>query len=449
MSDIASRYFGVRNGDLIVGGIPISDLADRHGTPLFVYDRAVLDDKWTQLRSALPSRFSIYYSVKANPNQTLLRYFLARGSGLEIASAGELYQAIRAGCPPARMFFAGPGKSDDELEMALMHGIGEIHVESPGEIDRVQMLGARLGIAPTIALRVNPTGEVQGGAMRMGGKPAPFGIDEERLPEAVEQVMRAGNLNLQGVHLYAGTQVLDYTVLISQYRKAFDVARTVGRLTGRPLDTIDFGGGLGVPYFSNERELNLTALRSGLAELLAEVRQETQFDKTRFVVEPGRFLVAEAGIYVTRVTDVKTSRDHQFLIVDGGMHHHLAASGNLGQVIKRNFPIALVNRMSDPANTPVDVVGPLCTPLDVLGRRVTLPSATIGDLVGVFQSGAYARAASPLGFLSHNAPPEIWVSDGQDHVIRRRGVPGDYLLDQCNQTQSGVVPRQPPRSKVE
>ncbi len=438
MTEIVERYYSVRNGELVVGGISIAELAQRHGTPFFVYDRRVLDHKWAQLRSALPSRFSLYYSVKANPNQTLLRYFLARGCGLEIASAGELHQALQAGCPAERIFFAGPGKTEAELETALASGVGEIHVESPVEIDRLGALGARLGITPRIALRVNPTSEAQGGAMRMGGKPAPFGIDEETLADVVERVMRASNLDLRGVHLYAGTQILDHTTLISQYRKAFDVARTVTRITGRPLDTIDFGGGLGVPYFPHERDIDLTSFRSGLGGLLDEIRLEAEFDNTQFVVEPGRFLVAEAGIYVTSITDIKTSRDHRFFIVDGGMHHHLAASGNLGQVIKRNFPVSILTRMSDPPAEPVDVVGPLCTPLDAIGRRVTLPSAAIGDLIGVFQSGAYARAASPLGFLSHDAPPEIWVSEGKDYVVRRRGTPSDYLLDQCNHVPLGV-----------
>jgi diaminopimelate decarboxylase len=425
---IAARFPG-SDRELVIGGIPVASLVESFGTPLFVYSADVLDHQWATLRETLPPRFSICYSVKANPNPALLRHFLAKGSGLEIASGGELYLALRAGCPPDRVLFAGPGKTEDELELALKHGIGEIHLESLAEADRVAAISRRLGVTARVAVRVNPGRDAQGGAMRMGGKPVPFGIDEESIDAVVTRLESDPDLDLRGIHLFTGTQILDQATLLRQYEKGVEIARRVGRRLGRPLHTLDFGGGLGIPYFANEQSLDMQGLRNGLAGLAAECQTDALLAPTRFVVEPGRYLVGEAGIYVARVTDVKVSRGRRFLVLDGGMNHHLAASGNLGQVIKRNFPLAIVNKLDAAAEDPVDVVGPLCTPLDTLAREAPLPAAEIGDLVGIFQSGAYARAASPLGFLSHATPPEVLVEHGRPRLIRRRGTYDDLLHD--------------------
>jgi diaminopimelate decarboxylase len=238
-------------------------------------------------------------------------------------------------------------------------------------------------------------------------------------------------LEITGIHVFLGTQILDWDVLLSQYRKAIEIARHAACILKRPLETLDFGGGLGIPYFPHEESLDAGKLRDGLEALISTVRGDGWFCGTRFFVEPGRYLVGEAGVYVTRINDIKTSRGKKFLIVDGGMNHQLAASGNLGQTIKRNYPVAVLNKLDRPAVEIADVVGPLCTPLDVLARGINLPEADVGDLIGVFQSGAYARSASPLGFLSHPSPPEVWIDRGSHRLIRRRGQPDDYLRDQC------------------
>lgn len=404
-------------------------IAERYGTPFFLYDRGIIETKFENLRRCLPEGFEIYYSVKANPNQAVLSFFLERGCGLEIASAGEFHQAIIAGASPRRILYAGPSKTEDELEYVLEAGIGEIHVESLREFERISSICVRRGLRARLALRINPGAEAQGGAMRMGGKPAPFGVDEESADLLVDRIFSDPAVDFRGIHLFAGTQILDHEVVLNQYKKALDIAVRIGRRLMRPLSTIDFGGGLGIPYFSHETELDLDALRTGLRELVHDARGNPWLQQTRFVVEPGRFLVGDAGLYVTKVNDIKVSRGKTFLIVDGGMNHHLAASGNLGQTIKRNYPVALINRLTSLPETRVDVVGPLCTPLDVIARDLELPRAEIGDLIGVFQSGAYARTASPLGFLSHPAPPEIWIENGKDRLVRRRGTHADLLTD--------------------
>ncbi len=426
---IAAYWKTSLEGELLAGGLSISSLAARHGTPLFIYDRDIVERKYLALRKALPKRFSISYSVKANPNPAFLKFFLGKGCGLEIASSGEFFQARNAGSSPANIVFAGPGKSESEQKTVIAAGIGEIHAESELEIERISAISGKLAVHAAVAVRVNPNEEGQGGALRMGGKPAPFGIDEEDLEVVLQRIAGDSGLEFRGIHLFVGTQILDDNLLLTQCRKAIAIGRRAARQMGRALQTLDFGGGLGIPYFDGDSELNLSRFGENLGTVIAEIENEDAFRQTNFMVEPGRFLVGESGIYVARVTDIKTSRGRKYLILDGGMNHHLAASGNLGQVIKRNFPIAVVSRMHSPATEVVDVVGPLCTPLDMVGRSVQLAQARVGDLIAIFQSGAYARTASPLGFLSHPTPPEVWVENGRDFLIRRRGSVEDYVRD--------------------
>src|SRR5579872_3395934 len=324
MSDLAltvvQKYFRVASGELVVGDVPVSVLAEMYGTPAFVYDRRVLDRKLDCLRRSLPSRFFVCYSVKANPSPAFLTHFLSRGCGLEIASAGEFGHAVEAGCDPRRVLFAGPGKTEAELELVLEHGIGEIHIESIVEARRVAAIAGRLGSRAMVSLRVNPAGEGEGGAMRMGGRPTPFGVDEEKLEEALDALLAESGLDFRGIHLFAGTQILEANVLVNQYRHGIAIARRASKYIGRPLHTVDFGGGLGIPYFAHEKELDLEELRSGLAGLFQELESDRDFSKTRFIVEPGRFLAGEAGIYLARVNDIKVSRGKKFLILDGGMN---------------------------------------------------------------------------------------------------------------------------------
>ena len=421
IAGLVGRNFGAARDELLVGGVPITEIVAGFGTPLFVYSADVVDRTWALLRRTFPPRFRVSYSVKANPNVALVKRFVSNGCGLEAASSGEIAVARAAGCPSEEILFAGPGKTDAELEHALRERIGEIHVESLNEAMRISMIAGRLGLKAPVALRVNPVADAQGGAMRMGGKPAPFGIDEEQLGEVVDKVMSDPALDLRGLHLFAGTQILNHEVLLRQYRKGIELARAVAQQVSRPLATLDFGGGLGIPYFPAERQLDMGALQVGLRGLVEEAEDDPALRDTSFVIEPGRYLVGEAGIYVTRVVDVKVSRGKTFVIVDGGMNHHLAASGNLGQVIKRSFPIAILNKIGRGGGEPTEVVGPLCTPLDTLGRDVHLPAAEVNDLVGIFQSGAYGLTASPIHFLSHPTPAEVLVDNGRTQEIRARG----------------------------
>lgn len=416
---VRSRWF-TEAGELLVGSLPISALADGYSTPLFVHDYRILEDKLAALAEALPGNFKIFYSMKANPNAFFLKFYMERNCGIEVASGGELDQALQAGCAPEQILFAGPGKTEAELAFAISLSIGEIHAESQLEIERIIRIARSRNKPVPIALRVNPCSDGLGGAMRMGGKSAPFGVDEENLEPILRRIREVPLLRFRGIHLFAGTQILDHKILLSQFRRGIQIATTIYVATGLPFHTVDFGGGLGIPYFPGDPELDLDGLRSDLNALMHSLSNMECFTHTKFVVEPGRFLVGDSGVYVVRVNDIKVSRGKKYIIVDGGMNHHLAASGNLGQVIKRNFPIAVLNKLNSPLTEKVDVVGPLCTPLDTLARSVDFPAVDVGDLVGIFQSGAYARSASPLGFLGHPAPPEVVVQNHRAHLIRKR-----------------------------
>lgn len=410
--------FGVAGPDLLIGGIPASTLAREFGTPFFAYDAALIRKAYRDLAGTLAGLASIHYSIKANPHPDIVRLLVAEGAGVEIASAGEYEAARLAGAAPLRILFAGPGKRRSELEKVVREGIGEIHVESLEEIAALEAIAAEQSRKVAVAIRVNPVAEVQGGAMRMGGKPAPFGFDEEDIDAVVDRVAACCGLDLAGVHLFAGTQILDAAVLAGQWRHGLDVAGRVARRLGRPLRTIDLGGGLGIPYYPGETALDLAALRAAIPALIEARNADPMIRDARVVVEPGRFLVGHAGVYVAAVVAAKSSRGQRFLVTDGGMHHHLAASGNLGQIVKRDYPLVPASRMNAPDRTPATVVGPLCTPLDTLARKAEMPPLVAGDLVAVLQSGAYGLTASPAGFLSHPKPAEVLVDGGE---MRRIG----------------------------
>lgn len=420
-ADLADRLIAGNlsreDGVLRVGGLPLDALAAEHGTPLFVYDAGLMRRSYRALAAAVAGFASVDYSVKANPEPAVIRIFREEGAGAEIASGAEFAAAMQAGVDPKRILFAGPGKSEADIARVVAGGIGEIHLENAEELARVAACAGRHGLTPRVALRINPGAAAQGGAMRMGGKPSPFGFDEEEMDAAVDTVEAEPRLHLSGLHLFAGTQGLQAGTLLTQWTYGLRLAARIAARIGRPLDTIDLGGGLGIPYFAGDTPLDLDALRTGLPPLIESVRADPLLARARVVLEPGRYLVGPAGLYVARVRAVKHSRGTRFVITDGGMHHHLAASGNLGQIVKRDFPLVAVRQPEGAERTPCAVVGPLCTPLDMLARAAPLPELRAGDLVAVLQSGAYALSASPTGFLSHPLPAQVLVEEGRVQVL--------------------------------
>ena len=397
--------FASANGMLLVGGIALDRLADRVGrTPFYAYDRTLLSARVAELRAHLPPGISLHYAIKANPMPAVVQHLAPLVDGLDVASGNELRVALDAGMRPQDISFAGPGKSAAELRQAVASGV-LVNVESPTELATLSRIASELDMPARVALRVNPDFELKSSGMKMGGGPKQFGIDAEALPELLAG-LRAP-ISFEGFHIFSGSQNLRAEAIVEAQSKAVELAITLARSAPGPVKTLNIGGGFGIPYFPGESRLDLAAVGTHLHGVMARVA--SALPEAEVVVELGRYLVGEAGIYVARVIDRKISRGQVFLVTDGGLHHHLAASGNFGQVIRKNYPVTIATRMGAAEREIASVVGPLCTPLDLLADRMDLARADIGDLVVVFQSGAYGLTASPSGFLSHPAALEVLV----------------------------------------
>ncbi|AVR88475.1 pyridoxal-dependent decarboxylase, exosortase A system-associated [Thauera aromatica] len=398
------NQFAAGDGELRIGGMPLTRLAARVGqTPFYAIDRSVVAARVAELRAALPPAVKLHYAMKANPMPALVGHLVGLVDGIDVASAGELKVALDAGADPRHISFAGPGKRDAELRQAVAAGI-LVNLESAREIAPLAQASQALGLPARVAVRVNPDFELKSSGMKMGGGPRPFGVDAERVPAVLAEIGRAG-LAFEGFHLFAGSQNLKAEAIVDAQRRSFELALRLAEAAPAPLRFLNLGGGFGIPYFPGEQRLELAPVAANLAAIAADTAR--LLPQAELVIELGRYLVGEAGIYVCRVLDRKVSRGHVYLVTDGGLHHHLSASGNFGQVLRKNYPLAIGNRMGEAGQETVSVVGPLCTPLDLLGDRVLLPAAQAGDLVVVFQSGAYGASASPQAFLGH--PPALEV----------------------------------------
>ena len=399
--------FLAADGSLHIGGIPVERLAARVGTtPFFAYERAAISRRVDELRSALPGDVHLSYAVKANPMPAVVQHLSGLVDGFDVASVGEMAVALDTPVAAERVSFAGPGKTPAELRRAVAAGV-TVNLESAIEATRVAAAGDTLGVRPHVAIRVNPDFQVKGSGMRLGGGSQQFGVDAEQVPVLLHRLARM-ELDLLGFHVFAGSQNLHAGILAEAQRRTAELVVRLASAAPQPIRYVNLGGGFGIPYFEWDQALDLATVGDSLASVLS-TQLRPALPEARIVVELGRYLVGEAGVYVTRIIDRKQSRGRTFLVVDGGLHHQLAASGNLGQVIRKNYPVALANRMDAPATEVVTVVGRLCTPLDLLAHEVPLPHAEIGALVAVFQAGAYGMTASPTAFLSHPTPPELLV----------------------------------------
>lgn len=400
-----SDCFRVVAGEIAPGGIPISRLAERVGrTPFYVYDRAAMSERVGALRRVLPPALHLHYAIKANPMPAVVQHLAGLTDGLDVASAQEMMVALDTGVAPDRISFAGPGKSASEIRRAVAAGI-LMTAESEAQLDLAVQAGNALGVEPRIALRVNPAFELKAAGMKMGGGPKPFGIDEDKLPALLDR-MKSEGIGLVGLHIFSGSQNLNADAIVDAQRKSYALGRSLIEHWGGGVEWLNLGGGLGVPYFPGEKPLDVAPVADNLHALCGQAAAEIG---APLVIELGRYLVAPAGLYVCRVLERKESCGQVFLVTDGGLHHHLAASGNFGQVFRKNYPVAVANRIDAPADEAQSVVGPLCTPLDVLADRMPLAHAEPGDLIAVFQSGAYGPTASPAAFLSHPAAAEVLV----------------------------------------
>jgi diaminopimelate decarboxylase len=391
-------------GELRIAGHDAEALTAMAGdTPAFVYDLGQIGERIAQLRASLPIEVELHYAIKANPFRPVLEYLRERIDGFDVASAGELERLTALGIDGARISFAGPGKRNDELAAAIAAGV-TLNCESEGEVERALRQGEALGIAPLLAVRVNPPFDLKGSGMKMGGGARPFGVDAERVPAAARRILASG-AHWRGLHIFAGSQSLDSAAIIAAQQATVQLAGDLADAIGTAPPLCNLGGGLGIPYFAGDTAVDLDSIGAALDRTLA-ARADSLRD-TRFCLELGRYIVGEAGVYLTRVIDRKVSHGATFLVTDGGMHHQLAASGNFGTVVRRNYPVAVAGKLSSPGEEEVSVVGCLCTPLDRLADNAMLPRADVGDLIAVFCAGAYGATASPSAFLGHPPAREI------------------------------------------
>jgi len=391
---------------LIVGGMPLTRLAQRVGrTPFYAYDRQLLTARVQALRNHLPREVKLHYAMKANPMPALVCHMGTLVDGVDVASGGELAVALDAGIDARAISFAGPGKSETEIAQAIAAGI-LLNIESQREVEVAARRSRELHLPARVAVRVNPDFELKSSGMKMGGGPKQFGVDAELVPELLREIEGEG-LSFEGFHIYSGSQNLSADSISEAQRKTVELAIRLAAVAPSPVRVLNIGGGFGIPYFPGEKALDVARVGENLRDLAAKVT--AALPQAELTIELGRYLVGEAGLYVCRVVDRKVSRGQVFLVTDGGLHHHLAASGNFGQVVRKNYPVCIGNRVAGGARGTTSVVGPLCTPLDLLADRLEMADAKPGDLVVVFQSGAYGATASPRGFLSHPEYAEVLV----------------------------------------
>jgi diaminopimelate decarboxylase len=406
---IPPGYAADDQGHLSIAGHDVESLIARAGdTPLFVYDQDMVAGRVARLRSAMPAGLEIHYAIKANPFAPLVAMMAGIVDGFDVASEGELERALAAGMAPRHISFAGPGKRTRELEAAIRAG-ATLHLESEREAERALDAAGTLGIRPRLAVRVNPEFDLRGSGMRMGGGAKPFGVDQSRVAPLVRRIVEAG-ADYRGLHIFAGSQSLDAEAIIETQANTVALAHRIAEESGTPAPLVNLGGGFGVPYFAGDMALDVERIGAALAERIGG-------EADRYAIELGRWLVAEAGVYLTRIVDRKESHGKTFLVTDGGMHHQLAASGNFGTVVRRNYPVAVATRFGANPEEEASVVGCLCTPLDRLADDVALPVANEGDVIAVFLAGAYGASASPAAFLGHPSAIEMSVSAGSGPVL--------------------------------
>ena len=404
MGSIPPGFSAGEDGRLVIGGEDVETIIARAGdTPLFVYDFSLIRAKVASLKDALPPSIAVHYAIKANPMPELVAAIAPLVDGLDIASEGELRIALAAG--GQHISFAGPGKRDRELEAAISAGI-TVNLESEGEAARALSIAERLGMRPKLAVRVNPDFDLKGSGMRMGGGAKPFGVDADRAADLVRMINFAG-AEWRGFHIFAGSQALNAEAITDAQRHTLELAGRLADDLGECPPLVNLGGGFGIPYFPGDGPVDIQLVGQGLQEALDKRREI--LSKTRFAIELGRYLVGEAGVYLTRIVDRKISRGQVFLVTDGGLHHQLAASGNFGTVVRRNYPVAIASRFGVDPDEVSSIVGCLCTPLDRLADQISLPRADVGDVVAVFMAGAYGFSASPGNFLGHPPAREILV----------------------------------------
>ncbi len=407
----------------VIDGV-LAQVARTTGTPCYVYFLSAIENRIAALRDAFAGRFALSFAVKSNPNPALLGWLAPRVAFLDVSSIGEMHAGIRAGWDPSRISFTGPAKRDDDLREAMALGVGQIILESVREAAAADRIAAATGQIQRVMIRIAPDHVPRGFGDQLAGRPSPFGIDWEDAATELPLILAMPSLRVVGLHIYSGTQCLKAEAVAANYRIFLTIFRTICTDHDLYPEKLVFGSGLGIPYHPGDQPLDLAALADDIAGDLAEFAREPRFRDTGLVLELGRYLVGEAGYFLTQLVSVKTSRGTRIGICDGGMNNHLPASGHFGMVIRRNYTMHKVGAATgDGPVHAIDLVGPLCTSIDRLAVAVHLPHLDVGDVVAVHGSGAYGPTASPVNFISHPHPHEILIGVDGAPVPAIRPVP--------------------------
>ena len=395
-------------------------IAEERGTPCFVY---FMDDVYARIasvREAFDDLFGLSYAMKCNPHPAVLKRLQSRVDTLDISSGGELATAVEMGWPTELISFTGPAKRTAELQAAVEHRIGEVILESVNEAKQLDEIAAAAGITQAVCVRIAPQNVPKGFGVKMSGKPCQFGVDEEDLDDALPRIKSLANLELVGLHIYSGTQCLKPAAIAENYENFVRIFRRSCETHDITPEKLIFGSGIGIPYHDKDEPVNLAPIAERIKPVLRKLKSEPRFAHTQLLLETGRYLIGEAGIYLTRVVNKKHSRGSDICVFDGGMNHHLGACGHLGMMLHRNYRMTKITADATGAEEqPYDLFGPLCTSIDTLGRGVKFRGLDTGDVIGVHCSGAYGVTASPLNFISHDPPSELIVETSDGDVMVR------------------------------
>lgn len=413
-------------------------LTEEFGTPLYVFNGDEISETYDTMIEQLGEGIEIFYSVKANPSLGICQLLKSRGSGIEVASSGELKLAIQAGFEPHKIIFSGPGKTIDELKYAVETGIASIIAESVSELEKLERLATENNCNINVGIRLNPSYDFPNAKIKMSGSGKQFGIDGDTLSEVIEMLKKQPHLKLVCLHTYLGTQIFDYEQLLAHVSNLLEIARQIIEEHDIDLKIIDFGGGFGIPYFGEGTRFDFHNFAQGLRDIYQ--KNESICKGRRLIFESGRYLLAESGYFLTQILYKKRSKGTVFLVTDGGMNHHVLSTFR-GRQMRNNFPVHILGKTGE--KEIVTIAGPLCTPDDIIGRDVEAVVAEQGDIVCIPKSGAYGRSFSPVNFLGHPGPTEVLRYKDKNYLLRERGkieeiLMGQHSVDFGRETEDGT-----------
>lgn len=406
----------------------IKEIVEKNRTPIYLYDCQRIRENITNLIQALPKESCLYYSMKANPLlgvcQCVKQYIL----NIEVSSVGEMRGALKAGFLNENILFSGPGKRCEELFKAVSEDV-KINVESIQEIKIIIKVCESISKKAKLMVRINPKIANNSDGIKMSGLPSQFGIDYSEIEEAIRIIVASQWLVLVGFAIYMGSQILNADTIVLNTDKIMKLCIELKKRYSLRIKELDVGGGFGVSYY-DEKQLNLNVLKSGLNSLLQ--RHGNDMIDIKISFESGRYLLANSGFFITKVLYVKKSKERTYIICDGGFNNVLLASFFTKEV-RGNFPIELIK--NEPKIISNDIFeyyisGPLCSPADLMGIKVSLPSVQKGDYILIRNVGAYGLTYSSTNFISHPIPAEILINNDKIHIARKRSSIEDLLKGQ-------------------